>query len=95
VIGWGGPLAQFALALPIAIGVITFGYTRFQPANAMLAILGFISPAIALFNLLPIAPPDGKAAWSIVSLGLPRRLKRRDKTALEIFEEAARKARRK
>ncbi len=94
VIAWGGPFAQFVVAVPFIVYVATFGYTPFQPANAVLAILGFISPAIATFNLVPVAPLDGKKAWSLLPLLLPsrRRRKKPQKTALETLQEAVKKA---
>ena len=94
-IAWGGPLAQLLLAFPIVAYIVVFGYTPLQPLNAALAMLGFFSPAIAVFNLLPVAPLDGKAAWSGLTFRLPRFRKRREQTPLEFFEEAARKAREK
>ena len=43
-----------------------FGYSRFQPVNAMLAICGFLSLRFAVFNLLPIRPRDGSIAWGLL-----------------------------
>ncbi|HKO59011.1 MAG TPA: hypothetical protein VJ276_24305 [Thermoanaerobaculia bacterium] len=94
-VAWGGALAQFAVALPLAAYVILAGYTRFEPVNAILAILGFISPIIAALNLLPIAPLDGRRAWAAIPLLFSRsKRKTRDLTAGEALEEALRKARR-
>ncbi|HLJ86468.1 MAG TPA: site-2 protease family protein [Candidatus Angelobacter sp.] len=47
-------------------GGTKFGYTRFEPVNAILAILGFYNLAIAAFNLIPASPLDGAIAWKIV-----------------------------
>jgi Zn-dependent protease len=66
IIAWGGVLAQAVVALPLVILVKTFGYTRFEPVNAVLALLGFFSIGVAAFNLLPIRPLDGAMAWRIV-----------------------------
>ena len=54
VIAWGGVIAQSVVALPIVGWVILFGYTRFEPINAVLAILGFFrtSPVGSLVILL-------------------------------------------
>jgi len=96
LIAWGGPAAQIIVAIPLMVVLYFIGYSRFQPINAVLAILGFFSPAIALFNLLPIPPLDGKKAWAIVPLTVNRVWRRRrtqpEPTALEALQEAVRKA---
>lgn len=66
VIAWGGVIAQATVFTPIIIAVSLFGYTRFEPINAVLAILGFFSLGTALFNLLPLRPLDGSIAWAII-----------------------------
>jgi Zn-dependent protease len=50
----------------------TFGYTCFQAVNAILAILGFFSLSVAVFNLLPIRPLDGAIAWGLLPAFLKR-----------------------
>jgi membrane-associated protease RseP (regulator of RpoE activity) len=72
VIAWGGVAAQAVVAAPLIAWVELFGYSRFQPVNAMLAIWGFWSLSFAVFNLLPIRPLDGSIAWGL----LPARFKR-------------------
>jgi Zn-dependent protease len=72
VIAWGGVIAQAAVALPVVGWVILFGYTRFEPINALLALLGFFSLGVAAFNLLPIAPLDGAIAWAIIPESIKR-----------------------
>ncbi len=66
VIAWGGVVAQAVVFAPIILAVSLFGYTRFEPINAVLAILGFFSLGTALFNLIPLKPLDGSIAWAIV-----------------------------
>lgn len=66
VIAWGGVIAQLVVATPIVVLTETFGYTRFQPLNSMLAIFGFFSMFVAAFNLIPAPPLDGSIAWGIV-----------------------------
>jgi Zn-dependent protease len=66
VIAWGGVIAQAVIAIPIVVWVERFGYTRFEPINAVLVLLGFFSVGMAVFNLLPIPPLDGATAWAIV-----------------------------
>ena len=72
VIAWGGVVAQFLVAVPLMVWVETFGCTRYQALNALMAILGFFSLSVAVFNLLPIRPLDGSIAWML----LPSLLKR-------------------
>jgi Zn-dependent protease len=66
IIAWGGVVAQIIVALPLIACVETFGYTRFQPLNAILTILGFFSLSVALFNLIPVPPLDGAVAWGVL-----------------------------
>jgi len=73
VIAWGGVVAQAIVAVPLLIWAETFGYTRFQAVNAILAILGFFSLSVAAFNLLPIRPLDGAIAWGLLPAFLKRR----------------------
>jgi membrane-associated protease RseP (regulator of RpoE activity) len=72
VIAWGGVVAQAIVALPLLIWAETFGYTRFQAVNAILAILGFFSLSVAGFNLLPMRPLDGAIAWGLLPAFLKR-----------------------
>ncbi len=65
LIAWGGVLAQAVVGIPIVVCVAVFGYTRWEPVNAVLALLGFFSLAMAVFNLLPFAPLDGAKAWDL------------------------------
>jgi membrane-associated protease RseP (regulator of RpoE activity) len=66
VIAWGGVAAQAVVAVPLIAWVELFGYSRFQPVNAILAIWGFFSLGVAVFNLLPIRPLDGSIAWGVL-----------------------------
>ena len=77
VIAWGGVVAQVVVAAPIIILTETFGYTRFQPLNSALAILGFFNLFVAMFNLIPVAPLDGSVAWGL----LPALFRRSARTA--------------
>jgi Zn-dependent protease len=56
IVAWAGVIAQAVVAAPIVVAVTIFGYSRFE---AVLAILGFFSLAVAVFNLLSIKPLDG------------------------------------
>jgi Zn-dependent protease len=95
-IAWGGVLGQLLLAVPLIIRVVLWGYSAYGPLNAVLAICGPTSFAIAVFNLLPIKGLDGAIAWSFFPLLWRNRLRRtkKDKSALEIFEELAAKSKR-
>ena len=79
VIAWGGVLAQAAIGIPLALWVALVGYTRFEPVNAVLALLGFYNLCIAAFNLIPVAPLDGAIAWQIVPAFIRRRRERRNR----------------
>jgi stage IV sporulation protein FB len=96
LIAWGGPVAQFIVAAPLAVWIKVFGSTRIDQLDVVLAVLGVISPMIALFNLLPIEPLDGRKAWAIIPLAWSRIRRGRKgsepRTAMEAMEEALRKA---
>jgi len=95
LVAWGGPLAQFLVAAPFVVFVILRGPTRIEPVDAVLAILGFFSPLVAILNLIPMAPLDGRKAWSLVPIAWERirhRQRYRDVTPMEAMEEALRKA---
>jgi len=83
LIAWGGVTAQAVIALPLIAWVALFGYTRFEPINEALAILGFLSLGIALFNLLPFPPLDGAIAWRIFPELISRASSRRNKRSDE------------
>src|SRR5437763_20821 len=53
-IAWGGVLGQLLLAVPLITRIVLWGYSAYGPLNAVLAICGPTSFAIAIFNLLPI-----------------------------------------
>ena len=65
VIAWAGVAAQAIVAVPLIVCVKLFGYTPFDFLNELLNVLGFYSMVIAAFNLLPVAPLDGKIAWGL------------------------------
>lgn len=66
VIAWAGVAAQGIVSVPLVAWVEVFGYTHFEPVNAVLAILGFFSLGIAALNLLPVPPLDGAIAWALL-----------------------------
>jgi Zn-dependent protease len=66
VIIWGGVLAQALVGVPIVIWIETFGYTRFPHVNTILAIFGYFSFVVAVYNLIPLRPLDGAMAWRLL-----------------------------
>ena len=95
LIAWGGPAAQLIAALPFALFIKLVGSTV-DPVDVIVAFLGVFSPIVALVNLLPIAPLDGRKAWLILPLAWQRlRRGRREsepRTAMEAMERALRNA---
>ena len=81
VIAWGGVIAQAVVAIPLVAWVAILGYTPFEPVNAILALLGFYSLAVAAFNLIPVAPLDGAIAWQIIPAYIARWRERRKRIA--------------
>jgi Zn-dependent protease len=79
VIAWGGVVAQAVVAIPCILWILTFGYTRFQPVNLVLAFCGFYSLLVAAFNLLPVVPLDGSKAWDLFPALYARAKERRDR----------------
>jgi membrane-associated protease RseP (regulator of RpoE activity) len=79
IIAWGGVVAQAIVGVPLVACAEIFGYTRFQPVNAILTILGFFSLSAAVFNLLPIRPLDGAIAWGLLPALFRRSPKRSTK----------------
>lgn len=98
VIAWGGVLAQFVVAVPLIVFLKTFGYPNIAGLDIVLAIFAFVSPAIALFNLLPVAPLDGKVAWSYFRHRFGRdelpRPHVQEKSALQALQDAIARAKR-
>lgn len=66
LIAWGGVAAQALVAVPIVIWISIFGFTRSDAANVAMAILGYYSLVLAVFNLIPVAPLDGAKAWYLI-----------------------------
>lgn len=79
VIAWGGVIAQAVVAVPMILALLLFGYSRFEPINAVMVILGGYSVLTAVYNLLPIRPLDGAIAWGIIPEAIRRAKSRRKK----------------
>jgi len=67
-IAWGGVLAQLAVAVPLILADAVFGIGNIEPFGAVVAILGYVSIAIAAFNLVPVEGLDGHKAWRLIRL---------------------------
>jgi Zn-dependent protease len=94
LIAFGGAGAQLVVAAPFALFIKFVGSTGVGALDILLAALGVVSPVVAIFNLLPIAPLDGHAIW--VSIRHSRRAVRlrqtpKCRTVMEAMEEALRK----
>lgn len=66
VIVWGGVLAQAVIAIPIVVLLARYGYSHFEPLNALLALFGPYSLMVAVINLLPLRGVDGSRAWKLL-----------------------------
>ena len=74
IVAWGGVLAQLAVALPLILWATFVGFTRIGAVNAVIAMFGYFSAVIAVYNLLPFGRLDGATAWRIVPLRWRRRI---------------------
>ena len=73
LVAWGGVLAQLAVALPLVIADACFDISRWEPLGPVVGVLGYVSIAIAAFNLIPAAGLDGAKAWQLFPLLLEER----------------------
>ena len=96
-IAWGGPLAQFLLAIPFTAYATMAGFTHSQVANAFIGMLGYYNPIIALLNLAPFEGLDGTKAWRIlrVKSEADQRYTPTPRSAVDVFEELRKEAIRK
>ena len=68
LIAWGGVIAQLAVAVPLVVLNATLGLGNIDPIGPVVGILGYVSIAIAAFNLIPAAGLDGARAWRLIPL---------------------------
>jgi hypothetical protein len=73
IIAWAGVIAQMVFAVPLVVYEVKFGYPGIEPLDAVIAILGFLSILIAIFNLLPMRGLDGAMAWQLLPALFQRR----------------------
>jgi len=66
VVAWGGVLAQLAVAVPLVLWSVVFGFTAIGVVNAIIAMFGYLSLLWVALNLMPVARLDGAIAWQIV-----------------------------
>jgi Zn-dependent protease len=62
----GGVLAQLAVAVPLILWSVVFGFTAIGVVNATIAVFGYLSFLWVVLNLMPVARLDGAIAWQIV-----------------------------
>jgi Zn-dependent protease len=68
ILAWAGVLAQLSLALPVILLDRLTAVSSLPYAGLMVSILGYANLFWALFNLVPVAPLDGRVAWRIVAV---------------------------
>jgi Zn-dependent protease len=76
VIAWGGVIAQLIVAIPILFLALVPNTDKVPGLDPVIAILGYYSAIVAIFNLTPAHPLDGHKAWRILPL-LWKRYRRR------------------
>jgi Zn-dependent protease len=77
-ISWGGVIVQLLVAIPILSLTLVPSLDKLTELGPVIAILGYYSVIVSLFNLTPVHPLDGYKAWRIFPV-LWRRL-RADRT---------------
>lgn len=78
LIAWGGPMAQFAVALVVWLIALIPVVGESHLFGPLLVFLGYVGPLMALVNLAPSPGLDGSKAWPLVPM-LWRDLWRRKK----------------
>lgn len=66
LIAWGGPLAQFAVAVPVWLLSLVPVIDESRVFGPFIAFFGYIGPLIALVNLAPSPHLDGSKAWALI-----------------------------
>ena len=67
IIVWGGVLAQAVIGVPIVAWLSIFGPTRFSALNTLLAIFGYFSLVVAVYNLIPMATSRWSTSVEVVT----------------------------
>lgn len=73
LLAWGGVLAQLAVALPLIALAQVPGVAALPGVGIPVAVFGYLSLLVALFNLTPAASLDGAKAWRLVTILLAER----------------------
>jgi len=68
IVAWGGVLAQLAVAVPLLAANALTGFGNLDPWGAVVAVLGYASIGVAVFNLIPAETLDGGKAWKLFPL---------------------------
>ncbi len=68
-IAWGGVLAQGLVLVPALLAQSVLGYTGSASVDAFLYAVIHANALSILLNLLPVAPFDGREAWSLLRRG--------------------------
>ena len=76
LVAWGGVLAQLLVAVPVITLDAVFDLGQVDPLGPVVVIFGYVSVAIAAFNLIPAHGLDGEKAWQLFPLLLEERRER-------------------
>lgn len=68
LVAWGGVLAQLAVALPLLALDQVPGFAARPFAGIPIAVFGYYSVALVVFNLIPTPPLDGAKAWKLLPI---------------------------
>lgn len=68
LVAWGGVLAQLAVALPLLALDQVPGFVSGPFAGIPIAVFGYYSVALVVFNLIPKPPLDGAKAWKLLPI---------------------------
>jgi Zn-dependent protease len=68
LIAWGGPLAQFAVAILVWLIALIPTVGESDAFGPLVAFLGYVGPLLALVNLAPSPHLDGSKAWQLIPI---------------------------
>lgn len=68
LIAWGGPLAQFAVAIPVWLIALIPTVGEADVFGPLVVFLGYLGPLLALVNLAPSPHLDGSKAWPLIPM---------------------------
>lgn len=90
LIAWGGPMAQFAVAIPIWLLSLVPAVDESDVFGPFMAFFGYVGPLVAMVNLAPSPRLDGSKAWALIPMlwrdaKRPRK-KRRVRSGLKVVK---------